>query len=1158
MEQEIKTPPSWLDRPIISVLEKVNVETIVIVLILAVAIISRFYNLGARVMSHDEVNHVVPSYDLFKGLGYRYDPVTHGPLQFHLIALSFFVLGDSDFSARVPYALFNIAAIAVIMLTFKRYIGQKGAIIAGFLFLISPYLLFYGRYARNEGFSPMWVVLTLLATLRYLEKGDKGSLLLLTLVTAFHFIDKATAFIYTAQLMIFLAVIFLQEIVKVRWPNSSSRNWFISLMTLMLTFVAISLGLAVWDAAIKKAAAPADTNAPTPAVTTAVSISPQMLLVIISVGIAVLMGVAAIFVLVNNLGWKAIRRQRSFDLLILLATLVLPQLSAFPVRALGWSPLDYSSIGIAHSAIFIALFSVIAVGLGLWWGGKFWLAMAAVFWSIFTVFYTTFFTNGPGFFTGLVGALGYWLEQQGVQRGSQPWYFYALIQIPIYEYLAAAGCFLALYFGIRYRKFTTIPGFAPAHQPDLPEGNAEAEELPVDDPPAGEEGSLIAQSPMTEGEDTGQRKQPVLALLMYWSILSLIAYTLAGEKMPWLTVHIATPMVLTAGWGLGYLVDKIQWKQILNRRGLLAVILLPIFIASAGGVIASLGGVQLPFQGNTLEQLQATSSFLLAAVALLASSIGMMYTLKDWAFVHVLRLGTLIFFVFLAFLTIRTAYRAAFINYDTALEYLVYAHAARGPKDVLQQVQEISQRTTRGKDIVVAYDNDALYPYWWYLRDYPNHRWFTDKPTRDLQQAPLIIAGEDNYAKLEPIVKDNYVQFDYMRLWWPNQDYFDLTLQRLWYAISNPQMRTAIFDIWFNRDYTLYAQITNNSNLTVEDWQPSARMRFYVRKDVVAEIWNYGAAPTTPQVTQTDPYEKATIKLAPDLSFGSPGNGPAQFQAPRGLAVAPDGTLYVADSRNNRIQHLTPDGQVLQMWGTFADATNGGNAPGGTFNEPWDVAVGPDGSVYVADTWNHRVQKFSADGKFISMWGYFGQAEKPDAFWGPRAVAVDAQGRVFVVDTGNKRVVIFDANGNYLGQFGTAGMDPGQFDEPVGIALGPENKLYIADTWNQRIQVFAQDPTNPNNYLPSKNWDVSAWYGQSLDNKPYIAVDEAGNIFVTDPEGYRVLEFDPGGNIVRAWGDYSTDPSGFSLASGIAIGPQGHVWVSDGGNNRILRFTMPQ
>jgi DNA-binding beta-propeller fold protein YncE len=87
---------------------------------------------------------------------------------------------------------------------------------------------------------------------------------------------------------------------------------------------------------------------------------------------------------------------------------------------------------------------------------------------------------------------------------------------------------------------------------------------------------------------------------------------------------------------------------------------------------------------------------------------------------------------------------------------------------------------------------------------------------------------------------------------------------------------------------------------------------------------------------------------------------------------------------------------------------------------------------------------------------------------------------------------------------------------------------------------------------------VNGWFGQSLDNKPFIAVDAKGDVFVTDPEGYRVLEFDNNGTIIRGWGDYSTDADGFGLASGIAIGADNKVWVTDGADNRILRFTLPE
>ena len=82
--------------------------------------------------------------------------------------------------------------------------------------------------------------------------------------------------------------------------------------------------------------------------------------------------------------------------------------------------------------------------------------------------------------------------------------------------------------------------------------------------------------------------------------------------------------------------------------------------------------------------------------------------------------------------------------------------------------------------------------------------------------------------------------------------------------------------------------------------------------------------------------------------------------------------------------------------------------------------------MYVADTWNHRVQKFTADGEFITAWGNFGQAENEYAFWGPRDVAVDSEGHVYVTDTGNKRIVVFDQNGKFLSSFGSAGMESGE------------------------------------------------------------------------------------------------------------------------------------
>ena len=1137
MESQNSPSTAWLAQPLSRFLPEFNLETLLITIILLLAVVSRFYNVEERVMSHDEVNHVVPSWDLYQGKGYRHDPVTHGPLQFHLIALSYFMMGDSDFSSRLPAVLSSIATVAVVLFGFRRYLGRSGALIGGLLVLISPYLLFYGRYTRNEALVGLFGALMIYAVLRYLDRGDSASMILLTAVTALHYTSKETSYIYSAQLLLFLGFVFLDKIVRADWSNISVRNRFIILMAAAVLLVGVALGIGVLEASTVDIAG-AEAGATVPEMENS-GLTPQLTGELTALLLAALAGGIALFYLIRDLGWEKIRSLRSFDLLIVQGSLILPLLAAFPVKMIGsalgtgWDPLDYSPEGMIPTAVTIILCAAVAAAIGLWWNFRSWLANAAVFYTLFAIFYTTFFTNGQGFFTGLVGSLGYWLSQQGVERGSQPLYYYALIQIPIYEYLPALGSILALYFGIRYKKFTTLPGLSPVYSEVVP-------------PPAGD-------ASINTDQETAPKPLPILILLLFWSITSLIAYSIAGERMPWLTFHIALPLILTAGWGFGYLVDSTPWQKIKDNSSLIAVLLLPIFTTSLLSLIGSLAGNAAPFQGQELENLQATSKFLLATVSTLFSGWGIVFLMRGWKAREISRLLALTVFAILAVLTGRAAYMASYINYDNAKEYLVYAHAARGPKDVLEQVAEISQRTTGGKDIVVAYDNDGLYPYWWYLRDYPNHRWFTDKPTRDLREVPLIISGEGNFSKLDSIVKGNFVQFDYMRLWWPNQDYFDLTWERITNAIKDPQMRTAIFKIWLNRDYSLYAEITANQSLTLETWQPSSRMRFYIRKDIVAQIWNYGATPVLPTEAEIDPYEGKMVDKMPNLAFGFFGMQEGQFNAPRGIAVAADESIYVADSRNHRIQHFSKNGDFLNAWGSFGDA-NAGQAGGSLFNEPWDVTVGPDGAVYVADTWNHRIQKFTPDGTFITMWGYYGTAETTESMWGPRSIAVDERGTVFVTDTGNKRVAVFDQDGNAITSFGTAGMELGDLDEPVGIALDNDGNIYIADTWNLRVQVFGRG-SGEHNYIPLRVWDIDGWLGQSLENKPYITVDgENGFVFVTDPDGYRVLQFDLEGNFIQGWGDYSPDTDGFGLPSGINVDAAGGVWVSDSANNRLLYF----
>ncbi len=1155
---------SWLDRPVLSIFPALTGELFIFVLIIILAIISRLYDLGARVMSHDENLHIYFSWLFSIGKGYQHTPLMHGPLQFHLLALTYLFFGASDFTARFPHAIASILTILMIW-KWRRYLGRSGTLVAAGLMLISPYMLYYGRYARNEAFIGLFFLLMLYAILRYLETGKKRFLLLLTIATVLHFTSKETAFIYTAQALLFLAVYLINRVTRAPWKNNALLNSFIVVLSIGVLVAGVALGLTIYNR-IQATTDASQTAAPIipgqflgASSTLTRQLSSASTLLLFAGGAFLL----AIILLIVGYGWKNLCRERSFDMLILLGTFVLPQLAAFPVTALGLNPLDYqftwpgwnfsalwAQAPVRTAVVFLVL-CLISILIGLLWNKKYWLAYSALFWAIYIFFYTSVFTNWQGFFTGTVGSLGYWLQQQGVHRGDQPWYYYLLIQIPVYEFLPALGIWVAAYFGLR-RKAP-----APLLSTEITEHGSESNDI-----------EAMGYEP-TSTKETSVRSEGTYTfpLLFWWTLSSLLAFTLAGEKMPWLTVHMTLPLILMTGWGLGQIIEHVNWPEFHKQRGGLVTILYVILFSSLAGVLVTALGAQPPFQGKTLEQLTATGAFLLSAGITLASSGGLYFLLSGWKFRNALRIAVIVTFALLAIMTGRTAFRAAFSNANDATEYLVYAHGASGIKDVMDQVSRISSRIAGEQNLQVAYDSNlpnqgVSWSFKWYLRNYPNAFSF-DKPGSNLRDIPVIIVDQENFDNIKPIVGDNYYRIDYIRMVWPNQDYFSLNWARLRYALTNPGMRDAIFQIWLNRDYSEYAKVTGKTGLTLSDWQPSARMQLYIRKDIAAQMWDYGIFQTTP--LQTDPYEKGMVTLPADLTFGTAGSESGQFNAPRGLSVAPDGSLYVADSRNNRIEHFDATGNILQTFGQTSPGCPYASVPPsnvalGTFCEPWGVAVSPDGQwIYVADTWNHRVQKLTADGIAVKSWGtpnYNPVSSGPYDLWGPRGIAVDLLGHVLVVDTGNKRIAVYDANGNFISQFGGGGINAGQFDEPVGLAIDFTGNLYVADTWNQRIQVFIPNE-NKTVYTASFQWDVAGWSSQSLDNKPYLVVDQQGHVFATDADSFRVLEFTSGGVFVRAWGGYGNGPVNFGLPSGIAVDSQGRVWVSDSATNRLMRFTLP-
>jgi predicted membrane-bound mannosyltransferase/DNA-binding beta-propeller fold protein YncE len=1113
--------PAWrnLDRNL-GKLFPFTVENVLVIILLVLAVITRLYGLGDRVVSHDEVNHFVPSYEFSQGAQFRFDPMTHGPLQMHLIALSFVAFGDSDFTARLPAALFSIATIAIALFLFRRYLGRNGALIAGVLFLISPYMLYYGRYQRNEAFIVVWSLLTMYAVLRYLDKGKWGTLVLFTVVNALHFTDKATSYIYAGGTMIFLVGLFL---VRLGLRSDVSRLAKIRFYA-SLGVSAVLLGFTAFM--YREASRLFEQNSD------AMVFLPAIVVGIFGLAVAG----AGVFLLMQD-SEAAVRRERSFDLIVLLGILVLPLTSAVWMTTIGklfgvTAPIDMNfsyatslktllDIEQPYAAMAgtVLLYTLIptaaAILIGRWWKPGKWWKLMLVFYGIFAFFFTTMFTYVGGLFDGLVRYLGYWIVQHGESRGSQPWYYYLFVQIPIYEYLPAIGAVAAFFVALRRRLWAAAPG-APYQPASL--GQAEAD----------------APQASPEAEGGGMQPVPSIPLFLYWALFSLAVFSYAGEKMPQQTMLISTPMILAAAWMLGYLLDTVSKGEVFHLRQ---------------------WTIEIPAKAT-----------------------------------RILRTGVLAVFAVMGVLTARTAYFAAFINYNYPNEYMAYAHGAPGPKIAYDAIERLSYLTTGGTDIVVAYDNFVRYPFWWYLRHYPNKIDFDVNPGMEIRQAGIVVVGEQNNSKVMAILGDDYVSFEQMRMWWHNQDYFNLKwefidaeyqadarskgildpppmtvpdyLRLVWGHVgpifTDPETRSAAFQIWLNRNFIPWGDMlvekgkaSSNAGYTFENWSLSERMYIYFRKDLLDYLGGSleGSAGAG---TVSDAYAMSRIDLVPDFYFGTSGSEPGQFSAPRGIAVAPDGSIYVADSMNHRIQHFDANGNLIKQWGSYASIEQG-SAPGGTFNEPWGVAVAPDGTVYVADTWNHRIQKFDADGTFLGTWG--APASNTSAtvgFYGPRAIAINAQGQVIVSDTGNKRILVFTPDGELVTQFGSPGAGEGELDEPVGLAVDDQGRVYVADTWNRRVQIFAPKPDG--SYESVAAWDVEGWYGTNTEIKPYLAVDSSHHVYVTDPSTCRILEFTERGVILNVWGACGDDEHSLNSPTGLAIDPLGGIWVSDSRHDRLVHY----
>lgn len=271
-------------------------------------------------------------------------------------------------------------------------------------------------------------------------------------------------------------------------------------------------------------------------------------------------------------------------------------------------------------------------------------------------------------------------------------------------------------------------------------------------------------------------------------------------------------------------------------------------------------------------------------------------------------------------------------------------------------------------------------------------------------------------------------------------------------------------------------------------------------------------------------------EFAFEASWGGPGSLPGQFGSPMGLAVGADGSLYVSDSDNHRVQKLSPDGAVLAVWGGLGSAT-------GRMNRPWGIAVSAD-RVYVADRDNARVQVFDHAGGFVSAWNMQGAL--------PTGIGV-GNGFVYVTDSANHRLLVFTPDGLLAGQWGGYGGLVGQFFWPAGVAVGGDGRVYVADRGNNRVQVFGAG----GQFLATfGNYGTRCGQFQTAF---FLALLPSGNLVISDQMTPRIHEVTTRGGCVTWW--HGAGPDSQLLGpTGITTDGNGRVYVADMPSHRIMTY----
>jgi uncharacterized protein (TIGR03663 family) len=681
-------------------------------------------------MHYDECVHVNCARGFFTNpLPWCLQGWTHGPFQFEGTAF-FFLFGTNDVTARLLPVVFG-TAIVVLPYFLRRQLGHWGSIVVTALLAFSPLLMFYSRYGRNDIYIAFFMLLLIVCLWRYIEERKARYLYISAAALSLSFGTKEVSFITVAIIGIFLLILTAREFTqsvakKVDFRGLSGHAEYLLLIaTISLPLFAPFINI-VWD-----------------------------------------------------LG-----------------------------RHLGDNP---------WSLRLIVILFVIGAAIGLRWNWRRWIISALIFWGIYILMYTVFFTKPTYLAEGIWETIAYWITQHEVERGGQPEFYYLMV-VPVYEFLPVVfATVAAVYYTIKEKFFSILLLgsaaiclilYAFLGGEDHLNLNRTIYALAIGIilyslfwrgeplPRLLKRGSLgemsrsyikndfysrfllvaggilvIVYIHFKGGGIGGEGLTPVLLtvsamlcmalyihfgrgnlfmkFLLYWAAMSIILYSFFGEKMPWLSVHIALPTIVFAGMFIGRILGAFKWRRWETVNKSLEI---DWMIAGIGLIFVIVASWIAIYYSSSNAGWMVT----LFIVGFILMAVGAFNILKQkWVKSWMLQ-ACMAFVLFVMFsLTVIDALYESYHTSDEPPKLLIYCGVSDDISRIKEKIYDYSDDTGLGTELPIVVDGGGLYDIgWrWYLREYRNTHHSLDSEAGPPDGAVLIL-GE----KKKPVGNESWLE----------------------------------------------------------------------------------------------------------------------------------------------------------------------------------------------------------------------------------------------------------------------------------------------------------------------------------------------------------------------------------------------------------------